>query len=294
VKLLILSDIHLEFGVDYRAPRDGYDVVILAGDITSPGDKAVRWARRASTFGGRPVVVVPGNHEYYGHTMEPAMSAMKAASSGSNVHVLDGHEVTVDGVRFLGATLWTDFALAIGTKVATHSRIRRSMDTARLKLNDYRVIRTRRSRAGESQDPVAPEPGDADGADTSSTDRPSRLLEPEDTLALHLAQREWLASKLAEPTEGKTVVVTHMAPHRGSLAPEYEGDWLSGGFVSELPKVFFEVPALWVHGHVHNSFDYCVESCRVLCNPRGYPMGRTYEGPRFENPSFDPALIVEI
>jgi Icc-related predicted phosphoesterase len=44
-------------------------------------------------------------------------------------------------------------------------------------------------------------------------------------------------------------------------------------------------PALWVHGHVHNSCDYRVGATRVVCNPHGYGL---------ENPNFNAALVVEI
>ena len=66
MKILVLSDIHLELGISLTLPpdrtADAYDVVVLAGDIHSPGHKAVYWAQRESIFGGKPVVLVPGNH----------------------------------------------------------------------------------------------------------------------------------------------------------------------------------------------------------------------------------------
>jgi hypothetical protein len=36
---------------------------------------------------------------------------LKRLSTGTNVTVLDDDELVIDGVRFLGATLWTDFDL---------------------------------------------------------------------------------------------------------------------------------------------------------------------------------------
>ena len=97
-----------------------------------------------------------------------------------------------------------------------------------------------------------------------------RKLTPYDTLRLHRTQRAWLDAALAEPFDGSTVVVTHHGPHRGSLAPRFAADWVSTGYLSELPLHFFDVPVLWVHGHTHTSHDYQVGGCRVLCNPRGY------------------------
>ena len=81
------------------------------------------------------------------------------------------------------------------------------------------------------------------------------------------------------------------APHRGSLSARYADDWLSGAFVSELPDQFFEVPVLWVHGHTHQSFDYRVRACRVVCNPRGYV--RHMSG-QIENKDFDPGWVADL
>ena len=63
LKLLVLSDLHLEFAPFMPAPAavDAADVVVLAGDICN-GTKAIPWARQA--FGSKPVVYVAGNHEF--------------------------------------------------------------------------------------------------------------------------------------------------------------------------------------------------------------------------------------
>ena len=60
MKLLILSDLHLEFHA-FEPPKDvDFDVVILAGDIHDPGTSGIEWARRADKFGvTTPVVDVP-------------------------------------------------------------------------------------------------------------------------------------------------------------------------------------------------------------------------------------------
>jgi hypothetical protein len=117
------------------------------------------------------------------------------------------------------------------------------------------------------------------------------LLRPGDTLAMHQQERAWLLAALNEPFDGPTVVITHHAPHRASIAPRFEGELMNGGFASQLPPEFFEIPALWVHGHTHTCFDYQVEGCRVVCNPRGYPL----RSGGFEVDGFDPrGLGIEI
>jgi Icc-related predicted phosphoesterase len=82
------------------------------------------------------------------------------------------------------------------------------------------------------------------------------------------------------------VVVTHHAPHPLSVHPRYAGSALNASFASDLSEMMeLWQPELWVHGHVHDTFDYVVRNTRVVCNPRGYGT---------ENPAFDPALVVEI
>jgi Icc-related predicted phosphoesterase len=44
-------------------------------------------------------------------------------------------------------------------------------------------------------------------------------------------------------------------------------------------------PALWVHGHVHNSSDYRIGRTRIVANPHGYGN---------ENPRFNGQLVVEV
>lgn len=127
MKLLVLSDLHLEFGT-FRVPEVEVDAVILAGDIAATAAKALRWAQRPSNFGEQtPIVFVPGNHEFYGGVMETTLGDMHRAASG-NVHALNSREVVLQGVRFLGSTLWTDFALAIETDEGTVSDVPRAME----------------------------------------------------------------------------------------------------------------------------------------------------------------------
>ena len=84
----------------------------------------------------------------------------------------------------------------------------------------------------------------------------------------------------------KTVVVTHHLPHAKSIPPRFKGDLLNAAYASDLSGVIEQGrPALWVHGHTHDSCDYDLGSTRVVCNPRGYDD---------ENRDFNSALVVEI
>ena len=276
MKLLILSDLHAEFET-FEVPKGlHYDVAVLAGDIVAPGRVVARWLRDQARFADKPVVQIAGNHEYYDSVLDQEQAEMRRQAMEQGVHFLDCDEVVIAGVRFLGCTLWTDFRLRIdnpgfaGQPVRLLSDRYRSMTESSRYLADYTAIRV--------DDPH------------TSNSRGSRRLLPMDTLLIHRRHRSWLRRKLAEPFSGPTVVVTHHAPDRKSLAPRFAEDWSSGGVVSEMPPVFFNVPILWVHGHTHDSFDYQVNGCRVVCNPRGYP---DWHG-EFENKRFDPRLVVEV
>jgi hypothetical protein len=247
---------------------------VLAGDIVCPGRKVFEWVRRSEVLRrARAVVFVPGNHEYYDNTLQDERARMRDAAMRSRqppVHLLDGDSVVIDGVRFVGCTLWTDFGLRIDTASGAVTDPARGIEAAQRGMVDYRAIQLRTG-----------EPGAAAW----------RKLTPQDTLAMHHTQRDWLQAALAAPFDGPSVVVTHHGPHRQSLAARFADDWVSTAFINELPTSFFEVPSLWVHGHTHTSFDYRLGGCRVLCTPRGYQLERL---PTPENPQFDAGLVVQL
>jgi UDP-2,3-diacylglucosamine pyrophosphatase LpxH len=275
MRLLLLSDLHLELGTSFTVPEGlEFDLVLLPGDIHSPGRKAVHLAQRESTFGGKPVILVPGNHEYYhapSHLQE--FDAMREAAEGSNVHVLDRDAVVIDGVRFLGCTLWTDFLLPMRVNEVEDTNVELALRIADRALNDFRLIQV-----------VAAMPGPTGGRVLK------RRLRAHDTLAMHWVARDWLRRMLKQPFEGPTVVATHHAPGVGSVAAQYVGDALTPAFVNNLPDELFDVPVLWVHGHTHSSANYSRGVCRVVSNPPGYRR----KDSSFENELFDPRLVIEV
>ncbi len=230
MKLHILNDLHIEFE-DFEPPVTDADVVVLAGDI-GVGMEGLRWAE--VRFPDRPVIYVPGNHEFYHHDI--ALTDELKAQSPDQIHVLDNNQVVIDGVRFLGSILWTDFAL-FGEANKFFA-----MQQARQRMTDFSIIQNHGQR-----------------------------LMPEDAIRLHTASRDWLAAMLAEPFAGKTVVVTHHAPSSQSVHPRYASDLLTPAFASNLEALMDgDRAALWIHGHMHDSIDYEIYGTRVVCNPRGY------------------------
>ena len=120
---------------------------------------------------------------------------------------------------------------------------------------------------------------------------------PAEALRVHQQSRTWLESKLNQSFDGRTIVVTHHAPHPNSINPRYAGVSLNAAFVSDLTPLLGKSD-LWIHGHAHDSFDYEVAGTRVIANPRGYALNRlSAETPaelEWENEAFDTRLVVEV
>jgi predicted phosphodiesterase len=250
MKLNILSDLHLGLGT-LPPPDNDADAVILAGDIARPSE-AVAWAASLR----KPVLYVPGNHEFYGSSIDATLAALRELCAGTHVHLLDDAELVLDGVRFLGSTLWTDFLLFGAQRRAT------AMQEGQRFLRDFSRIRT--------------------GEDAIYT--------PADSAARFDMHRRFLEARLAVPFEGPTVVVTHHAPSAHSIHPRFSDSLLNACFISDVESLMDGARAsLWVHGHTHDSFDYVVNGTRVVCNPRGYAKDGVNENARF-----DPDLIIDV
>lgn len=251
MKLHILSDLHLRFG-DLSPPATDAEVVILAGDLGRPRE-AIRWA-----YGlGKPVIYVPGNHEFYGGVIGQVISELKGLAAGTNIHVLDDDEIALGGVRFLGCTLWTDLAL-YGERPMHDLAVRAAWQNMR----DFAMIR----------------------------EQEKRLFTPRDMVARHAGHLSWLERRLSETAAMPTVVVTHHAPSPRSIHRSFAGAPINAAYIVDLERLFgADRINLWVHGHTHFSFDYVHNGTRVVCNPRGY----VFDGVN-QNREFDPGLVVDV
>lgn len=232
MKIHLLSDLHTEFA-PFNPPETDADVVVLAGD-TATGVKGI--ARAKEWFPDRPVLYVAGNHEYYGESIPRLNHKLAAAAEAAGVHFMENREMVMDGVRFLGCTLWTDFEL-FGER-------QHSMAAAQAAMNDFRVIR------------VDPE---------------YRRFRPMDARAIHHRSLHWLAERLDAPFAATTVIVTHHAPSLRSVNPEFREHGATPAYASDLEWLLDGRAALWLHGHTHVGLDYEIGGTRVIANQRGYP-----------------------
>lgn len=253
MKIALFSDLHLELGV-WAPPATSReaDVIVLAGDIASK-TAGLTWA--ATAFADTPVIYVCGNHELYDSDLTLLAQMQQPEWENQGIRFLENRAIEIARVRFLGCTLWSSFDL-YGVDLGVKAMLR-----AKQLINDYHQIRMKSG---------------------------GKPLDPADTLALHVASVDWLDAELAKPFQGKTVVITHFAPHRGCVPPQFEGSDLSPYFVTDLSRLMQKHRIdLWCYGHTHASYDFVADGgCRIVSNQRGYP--------KEQGVGFRPELLIEV
>jgi len=239
MRIKIISDLHQEFGIsdlDFSTA----DLVILAGD-TNLGTKGIVWAKQK--IRDKPVIYILGNHEYYKGSYPKTLHKIMEESLDSNVSVLENNSITFEGIRFHGATLWTDFSL-FGSPVEYGIICQGQM-------NDYRQIR---------RDPNYSK------------------LRTIDTYKIHQLSKSWLQESLEQSVGYKNVVITHHAPSIRSVPDIYKNDPLSAAYASNLEDLIMKYqPLYWIHGHIHTPISYQIGKTEIICNPHGY-LDEKYNG----------------
>lgn len=112
MRLSLLSDIHAEFHKDGGESLvktfnpELFDVLVLAGDIgvVANCSLSIFLEKTARQIAGKPIIYVPGNHEYYGSDFATVQNIRQKLPEC--VKFLDNETVTIDGQRFVGSTLW--------------------------------------------------------------------------------------------------------------------------------------------------------------------------------------------
>jgi len=254
MKIITYSDLHLEFGTDFKPAKDA-DLMILAGDVCilnnfDPLDTFLQeW--------GKPVLYVTGNHEYY--TRQPMHECEKKFKAWLTkehpyVTILSDESISIDNVNFFGGTMWTNFS----------NGSLKDMDFARHNMNDFRLIRTDNNN----------------------------LLKPVDTIDFHNSFVEKLIKWFEKPLDGSRIVITHHAPVINPNS-EYIGSSLSPAFNSldMLDIIEKYQPDLWVYGHTHECDGQAIGKTRIVSNQRGYPdYDGSYECSNFD-PTGIPIII---
>lgn len=261
MKIITFSDLHLEFGTDFMPPADSdADLMILAGDICTFADLSP--LTRFLSGWKKPVVYIPGNHEYYGSgpftaAREDAFDILR--EEFPNVRTLHDEGTEIGGVHIFGGTMWTDFRGANPL----------AMLAAKEAMNDYAMI--------EWDD--------------------GRMMTPADTVKMHAAfmrrLAEWFDCRF--PDDGPRVVVTHHAPAPNPNGKRtYARQTLDAAYMATdaIDVILDREPAFWIYGHTHECDRQTIGDTLVLSNQRGYPRRG---GAETECAGFDPrGLELEI
>lgn len=263
MKIQLASDLHLEF-IQREFPGERLISPAYGADLLVLAGDIGNGTQAIELFKDWPVPILflAGNHEFYGASIEQMRVDLRKAAAGTSITFMDNDLVDFGGVRFLGTTLWTDYRLELNRTQ------RQLMEQAELSINDHRRIVCQEGRFTAAK-----------------------------ALAEHELARAWLDRELNWPYDGKTVVISHHGPHPLSVHPRYAGDPVNAAFVSDLSELLPKAD-FWLHGHVHDSFDYNVGKCRMVANPLGYPRNvRSVEHAKelvFENKDFKWACVIEV
>ena len=270
-RLRVVSDFHVD--VNCKTPREivvdrDFDVLVVAGDVCEGPATAVEWLDNVGVWRDKPIVFVPGNHEFYGQRIDRAIAEGRFAAerTGGHVSFLSCDSVVLDtprgAARFVGATLWTDYNLFGQPKNAMR---------AAMAMNDHHLILV----------------------DQMHNPRPRHFM-PLDALARHRADLAAIDRLTLEPFDGPTVVVTHHGVSPSAIVEKYRTDPVTPAFFSDLDDFVAQMPTrgvrLWVHGHTHSSARCAPNGVEMVCNPIGYAL----RNGAWENPDFDPKLTIDV
>lgn len=271
MKLQLLSDLHLEANPQFVAePAPAADLLVLAGDVGSYQARSAGamaepdWGlQRFSPLPQYaswpvPVVYVPGNHEYDALDFDQAHAGLRAACDRLGILWIEREQLLINGVRFVGTTLWSDY------------------DALALRADPARALQ-QRGKAFRAANFYL---------EKMATQRGGQLFDAAAMREQALVCQRWLEQALAQPHDGPTVVVTHFAPSLRSADPRYGLMPGTAGFCNSLDG-WLERADLWLHGHLHCAHDYRVGRCRVVANPLGYASKNEQQG-------FLPGLCVEV
>lgn len=281
MRVNVISDLHIDFA-DLTLP--GGDVLILSGDVFEAKsfkqamynpdmvlleherkdqrpDRFYRFMVEECAAKYRHVLYVMGNHEHYGFQYHKTYAHIKEQLP-DNIYILENEIKEIDGVLFLGATLWTD--MNKGDDLTLYHM--KSM------MNDYRQV----TMFNEAKSAY-------------------HKLQPERTMADHHYTvayfKQILEENRATGRRLPVVVVTHHAPSKASTKPRYIDDVImNGAYSSDLSEFILDNPEIkvWTHGHTHDNFDYMIGTTRIICNPRGY------KGYEEQAEHFDPTIGFDI
>jgi predicted phosphodiesterase len=259
VTLQIISDAHLEVNNCFPEFEVKGDYLALCGDIGTPGLQLYQKFLEYVSERYQHVFVIAGNHEYYHahHTMEEIDHMLyEVTQRYNNVHYLQNEAIEINGITFVGSTLWSNVS---GTEALVEAGV-----------NDYKRIKRKVF--------------DYDWNRGITLPTYKRLhIKPSDTLALHRKAVDFLEQEILK--HDKVVILTHHLPTFKNIDPQYVNALINTAYATNLEYMIRAPLLLWAHGHSHHFMDTQINGVRVVCNPVGY---------RGQKTGYDPGFIIDL
>lgn len=263
MRIQLISDLHWDNDPQLAPqPLAGAELLVLAGDVASRHFRGGHFGLDYfSPLNGWPVPVlyVPGNHEFDDGDYDQTYAQLQRSCEQWGITWLERQCIELGGIRWLGSTLWADFDALV--KPGDNARQRKIQRRKAMRAANFYLPRMQISRRGQPF-----------------------LARQMRTLALQ--SRQWLQAQLAQPFDGKTVVVSHFAPSLASADPRYGIVPGTAGFCNAWDDLLPQVDT-WLHGHLHCHHDYLQAGCRVALNPVGYPKAE-------ERQAYRPDWLIEV
>lgn len=234
MKIQITSDLHFENEEnkqEFILSKEA-DLLIIAGDLGNQISPQVDMIK--AFCDQKPVIFIPGNHDYMGNSIEDTIDFWDAQNI-KNFHFLNNKKIEIEGINFIGTTLWSDlYADPLNTLAVLKGMI------------DYKYIWKKNKTS---------------------------LVDIDYMQKIFLDSLSFVTKELLSNDKRK-VLITHHLPTLMSIHPKYMHSVLNSAFATNLTGILLDAKnlELCIHGHTHDNMDYHItEKLRLICNPLGYP-----------------------
>ena len=263
MKARLVSDLHIDVNRDgnFGFRHKECDVLFIAGDIAGDYRREEKFLNGLATDLTCPIFVVAGNHLGYDYYKNQALEGLWEIKPNpldgeklwsikhikknvpENVHYLDNDYVELENYIVFGGCMYSDYKLYPNEDLSKRS--------GEMYLNDFRYVRIHDKKLNVV-----------------------RPINTDDYQNLHKKFVQKL-KKCIKETDKDIIVLSHFAPSIQSISDKYldQGNvYLNASYASNMENFILQNERIkyWHHGHVHDSFDYMIGQCRVICSPYGY------------------------
>lgn len=258
MNLRIVSDLHVDVNRqgNFGFRHETQDILLIAGDVAGSYYRELKWLQGLSKDIVNPIFVVAGNHLGYEYLFDPehfydpdkrigtkqwSIDYLKK-NTPENIHYLDNNYYDIGEYIIFGGCMYSDYKL--------YENIELSKTTGESYLNDFKYVYV--------------------------FDKKKNMIRPittDDYQKYHASFMRRL-KKCIKETDKDIIVLTHFAPSPQSISTKYQKGnvYANASYCSNMEQFILDNSRIkyWIHGHMHDSFDYFVGNCHVLCEPYGY------------------------